>query len=358
MINVTKTSLPSLKLYSRYLEKIWEKGWITNNGEYVQLLENELEKYLSIKNLIAVANGTLALQLAIKALDLKGEVITTPFTFAATTNSIIWEGLTPVFADINPLTFNIDPKDIEKKITNKTSAILAVHVYGNPCAVEELDKIAKKYKLKIIYDAAHAFGVTYKGQSILSFGDISTLSFHATKAFHTIEGGAVIVKVDQIFEKIKLMRNFGIKSEEEVVLPGINAKMNEFQAIMGLANLPLFGKGVDRRRKIYELYSTGLRNVNDIRFQDIKFSEGNYSYMPVIFKNKILRDKIYDELKKNGINSRKYFFPLASNFKFIKRGKPLPNSKSISNSVLCLPIYESLKLEIVQQIINLIKHQI
>ncbi|GAJ24082.1 unnamed protein product, partial [marine sediment metagenome] len=218
--------LPKLEEYVKYLGKIWSTRWLTNGGEFVQLLEKKLEEYLRVKNLVLVTNGTVALQLALKAFELKGEVLTTPFTFAATTNVILWEGLTPVFADIDPETFNIDPNDVERKITEKTSAILAVHVYGNPCYVEELQQIASSYNLKLIYDAAHAFGVEYKKQSVLNYGGISTLSFHATKIFNTIEGGAIVVKDKELFEKLKLLRNHGIKSEEEVVLPGINAKMS------------------------------------------------------------------------------------------------------------------------------------
>lgn len=356
MINVTKTILPPFKVYNRYLKEIWKTNWVTNNGRYVQELEDKLDEYLGINNLLAVANGTLALQLAFKALNLKGEVITTPFTFAATTNSLIWEGLNPVFADIDPKTFNIDPKDVEKKITKNTTAILAVHVYGNPCDVESLEKIAKKHNLKLIFDAAHAFGVEYKNKPILRFGDISILSFHATKTFHTIEGGAIIVRNNEIFNKLKLLRNFGIKSEEEVLLPGINAKMNEFQAIMGLANIPYIDRSRLKRKIIYDYYVEKLKIYKGLRFQEINSSKYNYSYMPVIFKNKFVRNKIYNVLIKNGIKPRKYFFPLTSDFKFISSNMNLPIAKEIADRVLCLPIYENLKRTEIKKIIKVIKY--
>ena len=260
MINVTKSELPNLKEYQEYVKQIWKRAWLTNNGKFVRQLEKKLPGYIGGKLLSLVTNGTLAMQLAIKALNLKGEIITTPFTFPATTNVILWEGCTPVFADIDPETYNIDPADIEKKITNKTSAILAVHVYGNPCATERLEKLAKKNGLKIIYDAAHAFGVKYKNKLIGSYGDISTFSFHATKVFNTIEGGAITTNSIQINKDVNLLRNFGITGEEEVVLAGINAKMSEFQAAMGLLNLKKINSKILLRKKIYELYKRLLQN--------------------------------------------------------------------------------------------------
>ena len=318
MITVTKSDLPNLEEYIEYLKKIWSTRWLTNNGEFVQLLEKRLKDYLGVKNIVVVANGSLALQLALKALELKGEVITTPFTFVASTNVIAWEGLTPVFADIDPETFNIDPKDVESKITDKTTAILAVHVYGNPCYVEELQEIADKYNLKLIYDAAHAFGVEYKNQSVLNYGDVSTLSFHATKLFHTIEGGAVIVKDEELFDKFKLLRNFGIKSEEEVILPGINAKMNEFQAVMGLCNLESIDEKIRIRKMLYERYQEELSDCN-VKFQKLIASKYNYIYMPVCFENIETRDEVYSELSKNGIKPRKYFYPLTVNSNYFKK---------------------------------------
>ena len=362
MITVTKPYLPDLEKYVRYLEKIWSSRWLTNDGKLVQLLGEKLEEYLKVKNLVLVANGTLALQLALKAYKLKGEVITTPFTFPATTNVIVWEGLTPVFADINSETFNIDPNDVEKKITEKTSAILAVHVYGNPCYVDELQEIADKYNLKLIYDAAHAFGVEYNNQSVLNYGDISILSFHATKLFHTIEGGAIIVKDEELFAKLKLLRNFGIKSEEEVVLPGINAKMTEFQAAMGLCNLEDIDEKIQLRKMIYEQYIEKLDDAKNIKLQKIIASKYNYAYMPVCFENVEKRDEIYIELIKNGVESRKYFYPLTVNFDYFKNEgmnlaekHDLPVAFDIANRVLCLPLYPDLEMTAVNNIVSTIR---
>ncbi len=364
MITVTKSDIPPLEKYIQYLEKIWESRWLTNNGEFVQLLEKKLEEYLKVKNLLLISNGTAAIHLALKVLDLEGEVITTPFTFAATTNVIIWEGMKPVFADIDPGTFNVDPKDVERKITDKTSAILAVHVYGNPCYVEELQKVAHKYNLKLIYDAAHAFGVEYKNQPMLNYGDISTLSFHATKVFHTIEGGAIVVKDKDLYDKLKLLRNSGIKSEEEVILPGTNAKMNEIQAVMGLCNLETLNEKIQQRKILYEHYKKGLTNNENLKFQKVIASLYNYSYMPVCFKSMEKRDEIYSELMKNGIKSRKYFYPLTVHSDYFKKEGidlvkkyNLQVATDISNRILCLPLYADLEKEVVDKIINII-HQL
>ena len=362
MINVTRSDLPEIERYIEYLKKIWSSRLLTNNGEFVQLLENKLAEYLKVKNFILISNGTLALQLALKALDIKGEVITTPFTFAATTNIILWEGLTPVFADIDIETFNIDPKEVERKITDKTSAILAVHVYGNPCYVEKLQKVADNYNLKLIYDAAHSFSIEYKNQSLLNYGDISTLSFHSTKLFHTIEGGAIIVDDEELSKKLKLLRNFGIKSEEEIILPGTNAKMNEFQAIMGLCNLENINDKIHSRKIIYDYYKEKLSYIKGIKFQKIIASKYNYGYMPVCFENIGMRNKIYSELIKNRIKPRKYFYPLTSDFDYFKekdtdiiKKNELKIATDISNSVLCLPLYPDLDIEIVDKIIRIIK---
>ena len=357
-INVTKVELPNIREYNKYLKKIWATCWVTNNGEFVQLLENKLEDYLDVNNLSLVSNGTLAIQLAIKALDIKGEIITTPFTFVATTNAIIWEGCTPVFADIDENTFNIDPKDVEQKITKNTVAILAVHVYGNPCNIEELERISKKYKIPLIFDAAHTFGVKYKGKSVLDYGDISTLSFHATKIFNTIEGGAVIARNNSLNEKIKLLRNFGIETEDVVSLPGINAKMNEFQAIMGICNLENINKKILLRKKIYGYYKEKLNSK--IKFQELTSSRYNYSYMPICFKSRTIRDKVFKELLKKDIKTRKYFFPLTSKSTFFSKVTmpKLKNACKISVRVLCLPLYPSLKIKDVRRIIKIVNSTI
>ena len=363
-INVTKTELPSLAEYYRYLKKIWRSSWITNNGQYVQQLESRLAEYLGVKYLLLVANGTLALQLALKVFKLEGEIITTPFTFPATTNAIIWEGLTPVFADINPETFNINPEEIEKKITPRTSAILAVHVYGNPCHNGKIKKIAARHRLKIIYDAAHAFGVCYQGRSVLKWGDISTLSFHATKIFSTAEGGAVIVKSKKIYERLKLLRNFGIKNEEEVELAGINAKMNELQAALGLCNLDLVDRKIEKNKKIFKLYRQSLGVNRQIMFQKLISAKHNYCYMPVLFPNRRIRDSVYNRFLSRGIKPRKYFYPDLTAFDYIKKlsnKNPFSSmtiSRNIAGRVLCLPIYSSLKYGDIKTIVGIINKEL
>jgi len=359
-INVTKTDLPPLDEYIHYLKEIWSSGWITNDGQFAQSLEKELEKYLKVKNLLLLSNGTMALQIALKALQVTGEVITTPLTFAATTNAIIWENLTPVFADIDPETYNMDPDDIEKRITDKTRAIMAVHVYGNPCCMEEIQKIAHDHDLKLIYDAAHAFGVEYDNKSVLEYGDISAISFHATKIFNTIEGGAVVVKDKEIYEKIKLLRNHGIKSEEEIVLAGTNAKMNEFQAAIGLCNLKDVENKIKLRKTVYKHYQKKLGNIEGLNFQKIVASRYNYSYLPVYFSEPSKRDEVYVELLKKGIKSRKYFYPLTVNFDYLKNKyhherQGLKNACAVADGVLCLPLYPDLKIEDVDRIVSIIK---
>jgi len=359
MINVTKTNLPDLDKYNNYLKKIWKANWVTNNGQFVQELEKKLSEYFGVKNILAVTNGTLAMQLIFKVLNLKGEVITTPFTFAATTNALIWEGLTPVFADIDPETFNIDPIQVEKMITPKTTAILAVHVYGDACDIEGLQKIADNHGIKLIYDAAHTFGSEYKGRSLVSYGDAATLSFHAAKVFNTIEGGAIVVKDDEVFEKLKILRNFGIKNEEEVVYPGINAKMNEFCAAMGLCNFDQVDNAIKKRKEVYDYYIKLLIGV-PVHFKKNANSKRNYSYFPILFESKCKRDEIYKELIKNDIKSRKYFYPLTSDSTFFNNQgnkASVPIAHSVSDTVLCLPIYPDLELEMVKKIVDIIKQR-
>ncbi len=360
MINVTKTTLPPIDKYIKYLKKIWANNWVTNKGEFSIKLEKELENYLKVKNLLAVSDGTTAMQLAYKALELKGEVITTSFTFPATTNSLIWEGLKPVFADIDPETFNINPREIEKKITKKTTAILAVHVFGNPCDVMEIERIAKKNSLKVIYDSAHAFGVKYKNKSLLNFGDINTLSFHAAKIFHTAEGGAVISKDKKIHKKVDLMRNHGIKYYEKVVLPGINAKMNELEAIMGLCVLEDFEKKIDLRKKIYQRYLSAFSGKH-FRLQKLNknLTSFTYPYFPICFPNQKIRNHIYDVLLKNNIRARKYFYPPCHELPYIEAdSKSLPHSTKISHTILCLPLYAGLAMKDVNMVIGLINKEL
>ncbi len=354
VITVTRPVLPSLEKFSKHLESIWDSRWLTNDGKLVHALGDKLESYLKVGKLVLVSNGTVAIEIALRALGIKGDVITTPFTFSATTNMLAWVGLKPVWADINPETYNIDPDAVERKITKRTSGILAVHVYGNPCDVERLAEIVVEHDLRLIFDAAHAFGVQYHGHSILRYGDASTLSFHATKVFNTIEGGAIVVKDDAVYERLKLMRNHGIKSEEEVVLPGTNAKMNEFEAAMGLCNLETVEEDIRARKELYKCYQERLTGVGSVKFQRLTASKYNYCYMPVCFKNKRMRDRVYTGLAGVGIHARKYFFPLTVDFEyFTGRFRSLAGIESarrISDRVLCLPLYPDLGVETVDRI--------
>lgn len=356
MIYVTKSDLPPIEEYYEYLKKIWDTHYVTNNGPYVQELEQKLENYLGIKNLLVVNNGTIAINMAIRGLELTGEIITTPFTFVATSSCILWEHCKPVFADIDPLTYNIDVNKIENLITDKTSAILAVHVFGNPCDVESLDRIAKKHNLKLIYDAAHAFGVEYNHKSIFNYGDISTLSFHATKVFHTIEGGAIVVNNDELYNKIKLMRNFGITGPDDIVTMGTNAKMNEFQAAMGLLNLKKIDENIAKRKKIFDIYISELSKLKYIKLQKQELTKYNYSYMNIVLDEGISRDSVVESLVNIGVMPRKYFYPMLGNLSFFENKNDLPIANSIANRVLCLPIYPTLDETIVYNIINVLEN--
>lgn len=354
MINVTKIHLPDLKKYEAYLEKIFELGIVTNNGPLVKELENRLEKYLGVKHILLVANGTIALQIAYNLLDIKGEAITTPFSFVATTSSQVWQGINPVFADINIDTFNLDYKKIEERISKTTSAIVPVHVFGNACEVDKIDEIAKKFNLKVIYDAAHAFGVKYKGNSLLSYGDISTLSFHATKVFHTIEGGALVINDEEIYSKAKRIINFGISDEEHITEVGINGRMNEFEAAMGLCLLEDIDKIFENRKEAYENYRNYLSN-NVIRQKQNINSSLNYSYFPVVFKDEETLLKVKAELAKENIYPRRYFYPSLNDLPYIKdKTHKVPNSEYVSSRILCLPLYDSLELEVQNNIISII----
>ena len=354
MINVTKIYLPELKKYEEYIEKIFNLGLVTNNGPLVKELQNRLEKYLGVKHLLLVSNGTIALQIAYKLLDIKGEAITTPFSFVATTSSQLWEGINPVFVDINKDTFNIDYTKFEEKISKTTSAIIPVHVFGNACDVEKIDEIAKKYNLKVIYDAAHAFGVKYKGNSVLNYGDISTLSFHATKIFHTIEGGALVINDDELYDKAIRLINFGITDAEHITEVGINGKMNEFQAAMGLCVLDDIDKIFENRKKVYENYMNYLSKNMIKQVQNID-SSLNYSYFPVVFKDEETLLKVKEALASENIYARRYFYPSLNDLPYIKdKTNKTPNSESVSSRILCLPMYDSLELEVQRNIISII----
>ncbi|PKM94218.1 MAG: aminotransferase DegT [Firmicutes bacterium HGW-Firmicutes-1] len=354
MINVTKTYLPEIERYKEYIQKIYDKAWLTNNGEFVRELEIKLSKHLGVRNILLVANGTLALQIAYKALALSGEVITTPFSFVATTSSLVWEGLTPIFADIDSDTFNIDPEKIESKITDKTSCIVPTHVFGNGCNVEAIDELSKKHNLRVVYDGAHAFGINYKDNSILNYGDISILSFHATKLFHTIEGGALIINNDSLYEKVKLMINFGIKAYEEIDGLGINGKMNEFQAAMGLCVLEDIDRINEKRKKIFEHYKNHLNNCPHVRLQKHnEFCNMNYGYFPVVFNTEEDLNKVVHSLNDHQVIPRRYFYPSLDRLPYVEPSDN-PISNDIASRILCLPIYEALELKDVDKIIDII----
>ena len=357
IINVTRTYIPPLSEYQKYLKKIWKNNWITNHGPMVTLLEKKLKTYLGVKHLFFVANGTIALQIAIKALGLKKEVITTPFSYVATTSSIVWENCVPVFADIDPLTLCIDPEQVKKSITRDTEAILATHVYGNPCDIEELKLIADRNNLKIIYDAAHCFGVRYKSKSILTYGDISTISFHATKLFHTGEGGAVITDSDELAHKISYLRNFGHKGQEEFWGLGINGKNSELHAAIGLCVLPKIKNFIGLRKKASLYYDMYLEN-SGLVFQKIRNGTFyNYSYYPVLFRSKEQLIAVRDALNKQDIFPRRYFYPSLNNLNYVNR-KQCPVTDDISQRVLCLPLYAGLSEKDIRLIMKILLNNI
>ena len=354
MIPVTKPFQPPLDELNIHLQDIWKSGIFTNNGPKAQQLELELKEYLNVPNLLFLTNGTIALQLAIKALDLKGEIITTPFSYVATTSSIVWEGCTPVFVDIDKETFNIDPNLIEDQITSKTTAILATHVFGNPCDIDAIDIIAKKHNLKVIYDGAHAFGVTYKGESIFNFGDITTCSTHATKLFHTVEGGFVVSKNKDLMKRVAFMRNFGHDGPYEYSEIGINGKNSELHAAVGLVNLKHF-KEINRERcAIYEEYLNNLLSDNIFFQKWNKESKNNNSYFPILINDPINLDELISSLNKNDIFPRRYFYPSLNSVELFSKKKNTPVSSKVSSQILCLPLYAELSLREVETICDLI----
>jgi dTDP-4-amino-4,6-dideoxygalactose transaminase len=353
MINVTKSYLPKLQKYFDLIEGIWENHHLTNRGPLVQKLEKEIGEKIKTNNLLFVSNGTIAIQLAIKALEITGEVITTPFSYVATTTSILWENCKPVFCDIDTNTFCIDADKLEALITPKTSAILATHVYGIPCNIEKIELIAKKYKLKVIYDAAHGFGVIYKNQSLLNYGDVSTCSFHATKLFHTVEGGSVTTKDDELFEKIKLFHSFG-HIGDDYFTQGINGKNSEFHAAMGLCNLPMLDELIDNRKASTELYTSLLSNANISRPKIPEGTTYNYAYYPVVFKDETTLLAVKKKLFENEVNSRRYFFPSLNNLPYLTQSNPCPISEDISKRVLCLPLYYGIAASDVERISKII----
>lgn len=362
-ITVTSPLLPSLKEFIPFLEDIWERKWITNNGCYHQQLEEALCEYLKVPYISLFTNGTLPLITALQALRINGEVITTPFSFVATTHSLWWNGIRPVFVDIDPETCNLDPEKIESAITPRTTAIMPVHVYGRPCRTKEIQEIANKYSLKVIYDAAHAFGVEMNGQSILNEGDMSTLSFHATKVYNTIEGGALIMKDAETKKRIDYLKNFGFANEVEIVAPGINSKMDEIRAAYGLLALKSIDGAIEARHQVAMAYRETLRNVEGISFlEDMPGVKHNYSYFPIFVdaeKYGMTRDELYEKMKKNNVLGRRYFYPLISTFSTYRglesaRKENLPQAYKIADSVICLPMHHALSTEDIKRILSLI----
>jgi dTDP-4-amino-4,6-dideoxygalactose transaminase len=344
MINVTKPNLPPLEQYMSYLQGIWDRSWLTNNGPLVNQLELQLKEYLGVDHMLFLNNGTIALQIAIKALDLKGEIITTPFSFVATTSSIVWEGCKPVFVDIDEHTFNIDPAKIEAAITDQTSAILATHVFGNPCDIDAIDKIAKKHNLKVIYDGAHCFGSQYKGKSVFVYGDITTTSFHATKLYHTIEGGAVFCNDPELLKTMAYLRNFGYNGPEDFAMIGINGKNSEFHAAMGLANLQYINQILESRKIQSGFYDQMLSGL-DVQYVAIQSdSVFNYSYYPVVFRSEEALLKAVEALNVNRVSPRRYFYPSLNQLNYVDEQK-CPISEDISRRILCLPLYFDLTKE-------------
>jgi len=349
-ILVTQPTLPDLDRYKDLLQQIWDKKWLTNNGHFHQIFEKKLAEYLGVPYVSLFSNGTIALMVALKALDIKGEVITTPYTFVATSHSLLWNNNTPVFADVDPIYGNLSVAEAEKHITGNTTAIMPVHVYGNPVDVEGFEKLAKKYDLKIIYDAAHAFGVQKNGKSILNYGDLSILSFHATKTFNTVEGGAIISHDAETKKQIDYLKNFGFENETSVMTTGINGKMNELIAAFGLLQLNNIDKDISKRQQVAGWYRSALKDVKGIRFlDDITGVRHNYSYFPIFIEKDfpLTRDELYQKLQENNIYGRRYFYPLITEFPMYKHLKSaekdnLPIANKLADEVICLPMYAEL----------------
>ena len=365
-ILVTQPSLPPIDEFIISLKEIWGNKWLTNNGPFHEQFEEQLAEYLGVKYISLFSNGTLGLLTALQTLRISGDVITTPFSFVATTHSLWWNGIKPIFVDIEPNYFNLDIERIEAAITPNTTAIMPVHVYGNPCDVTGIQEIADKYGLRVIYDAAHAFGVKINDNSILNYGDLSVLSFHATKVFNTIEGGAIICHDEKTKKRIDYLKNFGIADEVTVVAPGINAKMNEIQAAFGLLQLKYVDENINKRKIITQKYRELLENLKGIHFlNDVEGVNHGYSYFPILVnsvESDYNRDELYERLKEKNVFGRRYFYPLISEFSTY-RGLPsanplnLPNAVRIASQVLCLPIYPELSLDEVEYICNIIKYK-
>jgi len=344
MINVTKTYLGDIDKFKTYVEGIYARGWLTNHGPLVCELEQRLKDYLGVKHVLLTNNGTLALQVAYRALGLTGSAVTTPFSFVATSSSLQWEGIRPIFADIDAQTWNISPEHIESRIVSDTTAIVGTHVFGNPCAVERIEEIARRRNLKVVYDGAHAFAARHAGQSVLNFGDISTLSFHATKLFHTIEGGAIITNDDEIARRVYLLCNFGIADVDKIEGIGINAKLNEFSAAMGLCILDDIDNILAQRAEIAERYNSALGDYVQLQ-QPEKDSQLNNSYYPIALRDEQQLLNLRSALNTNGVNPRRYFYPSLDTLEYLQPQAAQTASRSLSERVLCLPIYPGLSRE-------------
>jgi dTDP-4-amino-4,6-dideoxygalactose transaminase len=357
-IFVTQPSLAPIEEFTELLHGVWERGILTHNGPLVQQFEKEVATKLHLKNFLTVTNGTIAIQVAIKALAIKGEIITTPFTWVATLSAIQWEGCTPVFCDIDPDTLNIDPDKIEAQITDKTVAIMPVHVFGNPCDVAAIDAIAKKHGLKVIYDAAHAIGSVYKGKSLLEYGDVAATSLHATKLLNTAEGGACITTDDALHEKIKRIRFFGHDDAKEIVEEGFNGKITEVHAALGLANLKYHDAVLADRKSKYFQYKAGLEDLPGVQFQELRLGEPNYSYFPIIFESEAILLQVEAALNEQKIVPRRYFYPAVNTFQAIVNYASMPIAEDIAKRILCLPLYWSLRKEAVDNIILIIRQKL
>ena len=349
--------MPPREEYQQYLQGIWEREYLTNNGPLVQELEQKLKDYLGVENLLYLSNGTIALQIAIKALGLKGEIITTPFSYVATTSSIVWEGCKPVFVDIDPNTFNINPEFIENAITENTTGILATHVFGNPCDIEAIQAIAEKHDLKVIYDSAHCFGTQYKGNSVFAYGDISTTSFHATKLFHTVEGGAVFTNNEEVHDRMWHMRNFGHAGPENFEGVGINGKNSEFHASMGLTNLTYITDILQSRKEQCLCYDEKLEGLQVQSITVQEDSKWNYAYYPVIFESEEIALLVKKMLEEQDINPRRYFYPSLDTLDYVKT-EAVKVSKDVSERILCLPLFFDLKASEQEIIATIIRQQL
>ncbi len=354
MITVTKPFLPPQEEYNKFVNGIWKRNWLTNNGPLVNDFELKVKEYLGLDHFAFLANGTLALQLAIKALELSGEIITTPFTYIATSSSVVWQSCKPVFVDIESAYFNIDPQKIEAAITDKTSAVLATHIFGYPCQIDEIQRIADKHKLKVIYDASHCFGTRYKEKSVFKYGDLSTVSFHATKLIHTIEGGGIFTTKPDLLKKVTYLRNFGHDGPYHFEGLGINAKNSEFHAAMGLSVLPYADKILEKRKSDSAYYDSFLEKYNQHKLVVESVVDHNFAYYPFLFENETICIKVIEELENNRVSPRRYFYPLLSDVNYLKGDYDVKIASDVSKRIICLPLFYDLTAEEIDYIIRII----